>query len=178
MEPRIMTASGLYFDFDRLSSNMLSIDTIAQALSHICRFSGHTSRFYSVAQHSVHVANCHCVPRRHRLAALMHDAAEAFLGDVSTPLKQMLPDYQALERRVEEMIFFRFGIAEIPADVWKADKIMLATEGRDLMPLSGEEWATIAGEQPLPALIRPWSPGYARDRFLDLYHELQSGKAA
>ena len=175
---RIMTASGLYFDFDRLSSNLLSIDAIAQALSHICRFSGHTSRFYSVAQHSVHVANCRCVPRQHRLAALMHDAAEAFLGDVSTPLKRMLPDYQELERRVEQMIFFRFGIPEIPAEVWKADKIMLATEGRDLMPLTAEEWAEIAGEQPLPTPIRPWSPGYARDRFLDLYHELQGGKAA
>lgn len=68
------------------------------------------------------------------MIALMHDAAEAFIGDVSSPLKKLLPDYKAIERRVEEHVFSTLGLPyPFPASVKKADRIMLRLEQSQLM---------------------------------------------
>lgn len=87
----------------------INIDDIAHALSHICRFGGHCNLFYSVAQHSILVA--HLVPEEYRLAALLHDAQEAYLGDVIAPLKHLLNGtYQTLEHNFETIIQKKFGL--------------------------------------------------------------------
>jgi len=174
MKPSILTNSGASFDFIDLESNRIDIEQIAHALSQICRFTGHTSTFYSVAQHSVYVS--YLVPPKHALAGLLHDAAEALLGDVSSPLKQLLPDYRAIESRVEAFVFGHFGLpATLSAPVKHADLVMLATEQRDLMPKTVErwDWQDIPGIEPLWQHVIPLNATTAKRKFLERFAQLQ-----
>ena len=171
MKPTILTVSSQSFNFIDPASNVIRVTDIAHALAHVCRFAGHTREFYSVAQHSVLVSLI--VPPEDALAALFHDATEAYIGDVSSPLKQLLPDYQAIEARLHADIFAKLGIpAELPASVKRADRILLATEQRDLIAPHDEEWSQLAGIEPLPECIHPLPPFEAGTLFLDRYREL------
>lgn len=171
IRPDILTASGNYFNFIEPAGNAVLVTDIAHALSHVCRFAGHTREFYSVAQHSVLASRI--VPPEDALAALFHDATEAYIGDVARPLKQLLPDYKAIEARLQADIFAKLGLpAELPASVKRADLILLATEQRDLMPAHDDEWALIADVEPLAERIEPWSCWVACTMFLDRYREL------
>ncbi|KVR95826.1 hypothetical protein [Burkholderia vietnamiensis] len=177
--PNILTASGRYFDFLQPKERDICISDIATALSRICRFTGHTSSFYSVAQHSVIVSRI--VPPEFAMQGLLHDAAEAYLGDVSTPLKQLIPDYKAIEHRVEQVICNAFFLP-FPLDpcVKKADLRMLVTEKRDLMPRplkrdgdrDGVAWVPFADIHPLEERITPVSSSVAKRMFLERYEEL------
>lgn len=171
ISPDILTASGNYFNFIDTTDNAVLVTDIAHALSHVCRFAGHTREFYSVAQHSVLASRI--VPPEHALAALFHDATEAYIGDVTRPLKQLLADYKAIEARLHADIFVKLGLqAELPPSVKQADLILLATEMRDLMPKHSDEWTLIAGIEPLAERIEPWSCWVACTMFLDRYREI------
>lgn len=172
MSPTILTAGGEYFNFLDPEGSAFTIGDIAHALANLCRYTGHTRAFYSVAQHSVLVS--YQVPSEHALAGLLHDAAEAFIGDVAKPLKRLLPEYQAIEARVEAAVFARFGLpAELPACVHDADLVLLLTEKRDLMPACrSREWA-IEGVRPMERRIWPWAPEQARAAFLQRFEELR-----
>ena len=171
MKPTILTIEGHYFDFEHPEQSVFSIYSIAHALSNICRFTGHCKEFYSVAQHSVLVS--YVVPEEHALAGLLHDAAEAFIGDMAKPLKMLLPDYKAVEERVEAVVLPRFGLpCKLPACVKEADMILLRTEQRDLMGADKHLWTPTLGLQPLDRKIRPWVPEQACRAFLTRYAEL------
>lgn len=171
IRPQVLIHSGNNFDFVNLEENTFSIEDIAHGLSNVCRFGGQCDRFYSVAQHSVLVSTL--VPRDLALAALLHDAAEAFMGDITSPLKSLLPDYRALERSVETMILSRFGIkGPLDPKIKHADMIALATEERDLMPNHTDQWEILRGVHPLPYRIKPQSPAKAYRHFMARFNDL------
>lgn len=174
--PTIMLASGRYFDLEDPASAEFDIEDIAHALAHICRYTGHCRTFYSVAQHSVLVS--HAVPQEHAFAGLMHDAAEAFIGDVAKPLKILLPDYKKIETRIEAAVFARFGLpSELSPAVKTADRVLLRTEQRDLMGADGHAWSFTKGTEPLPERINPLSPTAAKALFMARFDELTMGWA-
>lgn len=169
--PTILLASGEYFDFEDPAGSMFNIGDIARGLSHICRFAGQSPRFYSVAEHSVHVSRV--VPAEHALAGLLHDAAEAFVGDMAKPLKVMCPDYQAIEKRVEAAVLDRFGIS-LPLDrsIKEADIRMLATEQAQLMR-NRDDWHYTRGRPVVEGLsIECLAPDDAFNLFVDRFEEL------
>ncbi len=140
-----------------------TIDTrdISHALAHLCRFNGHTHEFYSVAQHSCMVADL--VPAEHKLAALLHDATEAYIGDMVRPIKEVMAAYQQMEHVLWLQICVRFDLGPLlPESVQHADLIALATERRDLMPPDPAIWDVLIGIEPMAETIRPWSATEAR----------------
>ncbi|WP_264045620.1 metal-dependent phosphohydrolase [Methylobacterium flocculans] len=168
--PTILLASGNYFDFLAPEESTFTIEDIATGLSNVCRFAGQCSRFYSVAQHSVIVS--HHVPPAFAFAGLMHDAAEAFIGDVTKPLKDILPDYRALEERVERAVLGRFGLPhKMPPEVKEIDVVMLATEQKQLMR-NRDDWNYTRGRQALDIPIPPMGPREAKAMFLAQFADL------
>ena len=169
--PTILLLSGEYFDLAEPEACAFQVSDIAHALGNICRFTGHTQRFYSVAEHSVICS--HMVPPEDAMAALMHDASEAFIGDVSTPLKSLLPDYKSVEHRVEQAVWSRLGLPPtLPPSVKVADRRALAVEQRVCMG-NGDEWGNGEPSDEDCALIRFLSPEDARAAFLDRYHHIR-----
>ena len=183
MYPSIQLASGVYFDFLNPCDTPLTIEDVAASLSRLCRITGqlgdHVSpnAIYSIAQHSV-LASENCAPG-HELAALLHDASESVLADMSSPLKQLLPCYKLIEERVETCVFTTFGVpTKLSPEVKAIDLVMLATEKRDLMPRRDDDdalWSMLAGVETLPFTIEPWSPLEARQRFLHRFAFLTQG---
>lgn len=169
--PTILLQSGAYFDLLDPWNSKFTIEDIAHGLSNTCRYAGQCRGFYSVAEHSWHTS--HIVPGPWKLAALMHDAAEAFIGDVTRPLKSLLPDYKRIERGVEDAIAARFGIFGMDApEVKQADLAMLAAEQAEIMPAHADGWAVLGGVIPAPVNLRMWRPEVAEEAFLDRYHQL------
>ena len=169
--PTILLLSGEYFDLAEPEACAFQVSDIAHALGNICRFTGHTQRFYSVAEHSVICS--HMVPPEDAMAALMHDASEAFIGDVSTPLKSLLPDYKSVEHRVEQAVWSRLGLPPtLPPSVKVADRRALAVEQRVCMG-NGDDWGYGEPTDDDCALIRFLSPEDARAAFFARYHYIR-----
>ncbi|WP_114152805.1 phosphohydrolase [Chromobacterium haemolyticum] len=168
----IQTVSGRYVDLLHPSPSDIEIHDIAHHLAHLCRFGGACRQFYTVAEHSVRVAAI--LPPRLKLAGLLHDATEAYVGDVVTPLKKILPTYQYTEGLVAAAVEARFRLQLSPADrgeIRRADLVLLATERRDLMPHDGSEWPVLAGVAPLPERIKPLSIEQAVAHFCWMFEE-------
>ncbi|MES2018922.1 MAG: phosphohydrolase [Pseudomonadota bacterium] len=163
--PYVSTFSGNRFYPLEPRIDHVAIEDIAHGLAYQCRFNGQTRAFYSVAQHSLIVASL--VPPPLQLAALLHDAAEAYLGDMVKPLKVLLPAFGAIEDQVSALIARAFDIDFSDyAPIKHADLIALATEKRDLMPHSAERWDYLDGIVALPEAIVAMSPPQAKQAFL------------
>jgi 5'-deoxynucleotidase YfbR-like HD superfamily hydrolase len=113
---------------------------IAHALSLICRYGGHTKRFYSVAEHCWLMS--YAVPEEHALWALLHDATEAYVGDMVRPLKHHMPEYRAVEDRVMAAIAERFNLSTwaMPDEVKDADNRILLDERAALLSEPPVAW--------------------------------------
>ncbi len=167
----IETYSGKRFEPLNPNPEDICIQDIAHALSQQCRFAGHTKAFYSVAQHCVEVSLLAelwgCSPRM-IVQALLHDASEAYISDVSTPLKQStsFAAYREAEAVLQGCIYSRFGVpTKDHSLVRKADAVLLSTEARDMMPFVPEHWGALK-EEPLTRHLFPWSSAEAERCFL------------
>jgi 5'-deoxynucleotidase YfbR-like HD superfamily hydrolase len=184
----IQTYSGKAFDLAETTIESINIVDIAHSLSMQCRFNGHVREFYSVAEHSVRVSVAveHAAAGQHdsielALWGLMHDASEAYVGDLVLPLKSALrcsasgqhaSEYDRHEKRVQQMICAKFGLPLVePEIVKRMDKVLLLTEKRDLLGSGEREWNDL-GIAPLRNVIVPVEPRRAYQDFLDRFDEL------
>lgn len=170
MKPTIATATGQYFNFLEPDPTLISIKDVSIGLSNTCRFGGQCKRFYSVAEHCVLMS--HIVHQKFALIALMHDAAEAFTGDIPKPLKQLLPDFAIIEDRVEVAISDAFDVpAKLPPEVKLADRQMLCAEQMQVMGNS-DEWVHTQSTEPAQITVEFWSPVEAEKAFVSRYNQL------
>jgi 5'-deoxynucleotidase YfbR-like HD superfamily hydrolase len=171
----ITTYSGRQVNLLDPQYSQIDVGDIAHGLAYQCRFNGQTSRFYSVAQHSLMVASI--LPDHLKLIGLLHDAAEAYVGDMVQPLKVLLPDYQLIEHRFSQAIGQRFNVnLEHQDEVKQADLIALATEKRDLLPRERCEWNVLEGVRPLAKLTLPMSPEQSEDLFMRTFLGLREAQ--
>lgn len=174
VEAKIMLQSGCEFDILDPNSSDFNIEDIAHGLSLLCRYVGQCREFYSIAEHSVYVSQT-C--EDHALAALLHDAAEAFIGDVSGPLKALLPEYKRIERAVEAAIFARFDIPyPLPKAVKVADLSVLAAEQTQIMPPGTSNWMAGSNVKPAEVDIKCLSPEEAKAAFIQRFEELSDSR--
>jgi 5'-deoxynucleotidase YfbR-like HD superfamily hydrolase len=167
----IQTHSGVRFSPLEPIPETILIQDIAHALSMQCRFSGHVNSFYSVAQHSVGVS--YVCDAQDALWGLLHDATEAYLIDVPSPLKRSgkFQEFVKIEATMQTAICKRFGLEDKePPSVKKADKLMVVTEARDLMSPLRSDWNNVC--EPLPFQIVPLSQPEAKALFLKRYFQL------
>jgi 5'-nucleotidase len=135
----MLTYTGLQFYPLDARIEDVCIEDIAHALANTCRFGGHCSGFYSVAKHSLLVARI--LPTELKLQGLLHDATEAYIGDMVRPLKSFMPDYREVEDKLWRVIAEKFGLPEtLDKAVKHADNVILMTEKRDLLKPSIYSW--------------------------------------
>lgn len=172
------TFSGVQFwPLDPRPEEVRIVD-IAHALSRICRYGGHCLDWYSVAQHSIMVSEL--VPPELALHGLLHDAEEAYTGDLVRPLKLGLRGktdaWDAMADRVTAAIWSRFGLRELSSDelgaIKNADNVALSTERRDLIRATGREWTLSKSHPPFQRRIVPLEREAAKSAFMLRYLEL------
>ena len=174
----IATASGEKFYLLNPTPETIHIGDIAHALAMACRWTGHTKYHYSVAQHSYYCSLL--VKPKFAASALLHDASEAYLGDMNRPLKYFTRagvEYRKIEERVEEVIYRKFGLPyPMPAEVKEADDQMLYAEKFQLLTITeATRWEALAwsaGETQAPITIERWTPRRAKKMFLKRFAEL------
>lgn len=149
----------------------VKIEDVAHALSMACRFTGHVERFYSVAEHCLNVS--WLVPDEHALAALLHDASEAYVADVSTPVKHS-PDfreYRVIEARIQAAIYRRFGLPpEVPLEVHRVDQRIVVSEAR-LLFREPPDWSLGLPSVDCPTIVG-LAPRDAEVLYLERFREL------
>lgn len=185
----LQTLSGRLIDLLAPDPAVIDIYDIATALARTPRFGGHTRDFYSVAQHCVHVSDVvEAADPRVSLAALLHDAAEAYVGDIPSPLKRQLQfeplpgrpalTFEYIEDCVLAAVFKRFDLVSfggvLPAPIHAADREMLSAEAWLLLP-GGAPWAEREPDSYGWRMLQSagcWATPKARARFLDHFNRL------
>lgn len=165
----IETVNGNKVHFLNPDPDELDIKDIAFSLSNQCRFNGHVP-FFSVAEHCISVAAR--LPYRKQLAGLLHDASEAYLADIASPVKACLPDYKALEDNLLAAIAKKFGV-EFDDDVKQADQDATYTEAYYLLKSKGASWRPVIWQPSdrYEPVCMPPREAYAR--FLEAFHGIQ-----
>jgi len=182
-DPWIETYSGKKFHILNPRPEEIDIVDIAHAEANQCRFTGHVKNFYSVAEHS-HYVSLLCKPEN-ALKGLLHDASEAYISDISRPLKYCTgigPIYKEIEKKISDVIYAKFGLEpDEPADVKNADNVMLITEKVQLLNdevswFDDSTKSTWNGVSPLSVnqlTIVGFVPKYAERIFLQRFAELK-----
>ena len=163
MNKYIQTRSGVCFDLEDPQPSQVRLTDICYALNNIQRFTGHGAMSWSVAEHSMFVESIGerlGFNNEELLCCLLHDATEAYVGDLSSPLKSLCPGYQAIEAGVWRAIATFFGLPDkLPDKVKQADKLALLAEAPVLLgELKGPGWPTTTlGIPTFPPTIRTQS---------------------
>lgn len=184
-DPSINTYTGRLFFYNKIDSESLELRSIAHALGNTCRFTGHCRRFYSVAEHSLLVAQYlrdtigPNVSLSLIRSALMHDASEAFVGDVNSPLKAMIaPLFKPIEKAILDAIDEKWGLFTRDPRIKHADTVLYLCERETIMaPLPPEHpehgYIPLTDEvrnHTLPWFrerVKCWNPKYAGRKFLN-----------
>jgi len=167
----IQTYSGHVFEPMSPTVEQIDIVDIAHALSLTCRFNGHCSRFYSVAEHSIWVSRH--VPLEHAKWGLLHDAGEAYVSDVARPIKPFITGFEEIETGIMRMVQEKFELrGAMPGPVHEADIRMLATERRQLMRPNERRWDELRGFRPYALELPCWTPDEAEEKFMARCREL------
>lgn len=155
----IRTFTGKYINVFEPTNEMIDIIDIAHSLSKQCRFGSHLARHYSVAQHSVMCSQL--VSKENEFQALMHDASEAYLGDICKPIKLEMPEYNKIEDVLMEAIAKKYKFKwPMAKEVVAADKKMLEHEWENLMIRDNQE-------------IICWEQRRAKEIFLETFQKLK-----
>lgn len=170
----MQTYTGEMFDVFTPNKDQIQTRDISHALSMLCRYGGHSRNFYSVAEHSFLMAEYFFDRKEYDLAraALLHDATEAYMGDIIRPLKLRLPLYREVENTLQAMIFTKYGIPpEMPEKVKQADLRIVNDERAAL--LHERPWSPAIDALPyLDVEIHSWFPIEAEQKFLDMFWSL------
>ena len=151
--------------------NSICIEDIAHSLGKICRFNGHTTRFYSVAEHSVYVSRN--VSYENAMWGLLHDASEAYLIDMPRPLKPVLDGYKEIETRVCECVAMKFGLSwPMPEEIKRIDMSILHDEMLQVMSKKPAAWPQLV-YPPLDITITGMGHQEATAWFLRRYEQLK-----
>lgn len=149
----------------------IHIESVAHSLSMLCRYNGHCIRFYSVAEHSVLMS--HTVDPENARWALMHDAVEAYLGDMVRPVKYKMPEFMAIEDNLDVVIAGKFRLGwPMPAQVKEHDTRIVVDEREQNMAPAHLPWELLDGCKPLGVTIQCWSPDRAEAEFMSRYRQL------
>jgi uncharacterized protein len=172
----IRTYSGLKAWPLQLRPEDVTLRDIAHALSNLCRFTGHVREFYSVAQHCILMRQWNVTPCEAGVL-LLHDAAEAYLNDIASPVKRQLkltaPAWARAERQAEECIFNKYISGwktirgTIYSDYREMDRLLLTLEIRQLLTHEQTDDQT-----PTSLHIIPWLPNKAEEIFLAIAGDL------
>jgi 5'-deoxynucleotidase YfbR-like HD superfamily hydrolase len=173
----VSTRSGKQLDLLQPDPAAIDLHDIAGSLSKQCRYNGHTQQFYSVAQHSVLLAEA--VPSRYAALALLHDAPEAYVGDLVQPLKAEIADYQALEQAVWQAICAKFLWLDYDEKgmqvVREYDRRICLNEAEAQLPrVDTSAWGISTPLDLHPLQFRGWDPAEAEAVFLGRARELAS----
>lgn len=173
--PWLLTLNGACYHILDPRIEEVDIESIASALARECRFGANSLYRYSVAQHSVLVSY---LCEKYPLCGLLHDSPEAYLKDMPSPIKGSLPPYIYMESLAWRVICKKFNLMEfqygMPEEVERADKVMLATEARDLMQNVKNMWKVT--EKAISQRVEPWDLEYSKARFLERFEELTKNK--
>jgi len=170
----IKVAAGHDVNLANPDPGSIEIRSIAAALSKICRFGGHCPRFYSVAEHCIHateLAAADGVGINPLAAIFLHDAAEAYIGDMVKPLKCMVPEFCVIEAAIERA--FGVSFSHYSASIKKYDRAMLKAEKLSMWPDDCEKWSGFGDIENREVRFHFWSPHEAEMQFLAMARTLQ-----
>ena len=173
MKHRTCTYTGKILDFLNPKPEQICIEDIAHALSNLCRYTGHTKVFYSVAEHCVRMATNENL-LGNSLTKLLHDSAEAYIGDIVLPLQEIFPKKE-IEIRLLAVISKALDHQILmTSEIRKSDRIMMVTEIRDLMIPDNPVLAPYFDQwTPISQKIYPWPSDLAEAKFLLTYKDLK-----
>lgn len=170
----IETYTGIKFNVFDPKSELVNILDIAHALSMCVRFNGHLPYFYSVAEHSWHMSNL--VEDKYALAALLHDASEAYFSDIPRPIKYMFPQVREVDDKVSDCILSKYGVTGIDSSIHTLDRSMCLTEAKHC-GMNTEDWPEGHEQYGVAKVkLRFWSWKTARTMYLNRFDYLTGGR--